>query len=62
MIQTASLSQQIEETLKAEILAGNFEPGQRITIEELSENWGVSICTGEGQRLVFGETRYPFSI
>ena len=43
MIQTASLSQQIEQALKAEILAGNYEPGQRIGIEELSENWGVSI-------------------
>lgn len=26
------------------------------------ENWGVSICTVEGQRLEFGDTRYPFSI
>lgn len=43
MIQTASLSEQIEQELKSEILAGNFEPGQRIAIEELSENWGVSI-------------------
>ena len=43
MIQTASLSEQIEQALKSEILAGNFEPGQRIAVEELSENWGVSI-------------------
>ncbi|GAB4564213.1 MAG: GntR family transcriptional regulator [Anaerolineae bacterium] len=43
MIQTASLSQQIEEALKAEILSGRFKPGERIPLEELAEQWGVSI-------------------
>ena len=25
-------------------------------------NWGVSICTVEGQRLHYGHSKYPFSI
>ncbi|RME63935.1 MAG: GntR family transcriptional regulator [Caldilineae bacterium] len=42
-IQTASLSQQIEEALKSEILAGRYKPGERIPLEELADKWGVSI-------------------
>jgi glutaminase len=27
-----------------------------------TKNWGVSICTVEGQRLQLGHSKYPFSI
>lgn len=42
MINTASLSQQVEDTLRDEILSGKLAPGQRIAIDELAARWGVS--------------------
>ncbi len=42
MLKTASLSEQIEETLKEQILLGNLGPGERIPVDELAEQWGVS--------------------
>jgi DNA-binding GntR family transcriptional regulator len=42
MIDTTSLSRQVENTLRDEILAGKLRPGQRIGIDELAARWGVS--------------------
>lgn len=42
-IETASLSEQVENALKEEILAGTYLPGQRISPEDLCVKWGVSI-------------------
>ena len=42
MIDTTSLSRQVENTLRDEILAGKLTPGQRIGIDELAARWGVS--------------------
>ncbi|GIV80321.1 GntR family transcriptional regulator [Litorilinea aerophila] len=43
IVETTSLSEQIEDALKAEILAGRYRPGQRISPDELRDRWGVSI-------------------
>ncbi len=42
MLQTASLSEQIEEALRQEILSGRLAPGQRIDISKLCAAWDVS--------------------
>jgi DNA-binding GntR family transcriptional regulator len=42
MIDTTSLSRQVENTLRDEILSGKLTPGQRIGIDELAARWGVS--------------------
>lgn len=42
MFKTASLSEQIEDALKEEILVGNFGPGERIPVDELANKWNVS--------------------
>jgi DNA-binding GntR family transcriptional regulator len=42
MIQTASLSEQIQRELKADILSGELLPGQRLGIEDLARRWNVS--------------------
>lgn len=42
ILQKASLSEQIENALKEELLKGRFAPGEKISIEALAEEWGVS--------------------
>ena len=42
MLDTKSLSEQIESQLKREIMSGNLEPGQRLTIEDIAERLQVS--------------------
>ena len=42
ILQKASLSEQIENALKEEILKGRFAPGQKISIESLAAEWDVS--------------------
>lgn len=42
MFNTASLSEQIETALKEEIVLGNLSPGERIPVDDLAEQWGVS--------------------
>jgi DNA-binding GntR family transcriptional regulator len=41
-VNTASLSQQVEEALKEEIFSGRLEPGQRVSIEKIAEEVGTS--------------------
>lgn len=42
VIQTASLSEQIGDVIKQQILSGELRPEQRISVEELADQWGVS--------------------
>ena len=42
MLDTKSLSEQIESQLKREIMSGDLEPGQRLTIEDIAERLQVS--------------------
>ena len=42
MLDTKSLSEQIEKQLKQEIMSGDLEPGQRLTIECIAERLEVS--------------------
>ena len=42
MLDTKSLSEQIETQLKREIMSGDLEPGQRLTIEDIAERLQVS--------------------
>ena len=42
ILQKASLSEQIENALKEEILKGRFAPGEKISVEALAEEWEVS--------------------
>lgn len=42
VLQKASLSEQIENALKEEILKGRFAPGEKISVEVLAEEWEVS--------------------
>jgi DNA-binding GntR family transcriptional regulator len=41
-VNTASLSQQVENALKEEIFSGRLEPGQRVSIEKIAEEVGTS--------------------
>ena len=41
-IVATSLGEQIEQALKEEILGGKLAPGQRLSLDELAERWGVS--------------------
>lgn len=41
-INSASLGEQIEDALKEEILLGKLKPGQRLSLDELAKQWGVS--------------------
>lgn len=41
-INALSLGEQIETALKDEILSGELVPGQRLSIDELAQRWGVS--------------------
>jgi DNA-binding GntR family transcriptional regulator len=43
MIQVASLGQQIEKSLKEDILSGALIPGQRISIGKVAKRWGISV-------------------
>ncbi|MFN2237303.1 MAG: GntR family transcriptional regulator [Anaerolineales bacterium] len=42
IINALSLGEQIEEAIKGEILSGELIPGQRLSIDELAQKWGVS--------------------
>jgi len=42
VVETASLSEQIQRELKEDILSGNLVPGQRLGIEDLALRWDVS--------------------
>lgn len=42
MIDPTPLSEQIAHELKEEILSGDLQPDQKISIEELAKKWGVS--------------------
>jgi DNA-binding GntR family transcriptional regulator len=42
MVQTMSLSEQIINELRNEILSGTLLPGQRLSIDELASKWGTS--------------------
>ena len=39
ILQKASLSEQIENALKEEILKGRFAPGEKISVEALAVEW-----------------------
>ena len=41
-INSSSLGEQIEEAIREEILSGELIPGQRLSIDELAQRWGVS--------------------
>lgn len=43
MIPIASLGQQIEKSLREDILSGMLAPGQRILIGNIARQWGVSV-------------------
>jgi DNA-binding GntR family transcriptional regulator len=42
MVIVSSLSEQIEEAIKDEIVSGRLAAGQRLSIDELAARWGVS--------------------
>lgn len=42
MIETASLSEQIAAMLKEQILAGRLSPGERVSLDDISAQFGVS--------------------
>ena len=42
ILQKALLGEQIENALKEEIVKGRFAPGEKISVEELAAEWGVS--------------------
>ena len=41
-INSSSLGEQIEHAIREEILSGEMKPGQRLSIDELAQRWGVS--------------------
>jgi DNA-binding GntR family transcriptional regulator len=43
LIITSSLSEQVEQAVKHEIVSGALAPGQRLSLDELAERMGVSI-------------------
>ncbi|MFC1996153.1 GntR family transcriptional regulator [Chloroflexota bacterium] len=42
VINASSLGEQIEQAIRDEILSGELKPGQRLSIDELAQKWGVS--------------------